>query len=200
MNKLVVASALALSVAVTSPAFAQETNFSGFTATALAGLDVVVAGDDEDSEGEAGIAYGGAIGYDLNLGSVVIGAEAELMGASTKRRENDGVDFAELKMGRDIYVGARIGAPVTENVLVYAKAGYTNAKLKLTAGDNTGSLSVSDEVDGFRLGAGVEVAMNKLFGRLEYRYSDYGNVVFQGLDTETQAKRHQVLVGIGYRF
>src|SRR3546814_20454988 len=95
-------------------------------------------------------------------------------------------DSARLKTGRDLYAGVRVGGPITQNVMLYAKGGYTNAKVKSVYDDGAGvSLSDSDELDGYRLGAGVEYARGPILGRLEYRYSSYGK--YNSVDVE----RHQ---------
>lgn len=182
------------------PAFAQTSdNFSGFKATALVGFDRVNLQADGESEGRSGFAYGGALGYDRDLGRVVVGAEAEIMGATTKYREA-GVN-GTLKAGRDLYVGARLGGYMGENVLFYVKGGYTNARATIEGTVSGITASVSDNLDGWRIGAGADIALpGKLYGRLEYRYSAYNNIKFQGIATDLDMKRHQVLAGVGYRF
>jgi outer membrane immunogenic protein len=72
----------------------------------------------------------------------------------------------------------------------------------LTVEESSGGLvlSASDNMSGYRLGAGVEASYGKAFGRIEYRYSDYGRLKFQDIATDIDVRRHQVVVGIGYRF
>ncbi|MBL7598920.1 porin family protein, partial [Escherichia coli] len=96
-------------------------------------------------------------------------------------------DRARISTGRDLYVGARVGFTVGGNALIYAKGGYTNGRIT----GETGNVRVSDNLDGFRLGAGVEHAFGqRLYGKVEYRYSNYSQDV----------ERHQVLAGLGVRF
>jgi len=210
MKKVIVLATLLGGMVFAVPAFAQgelvpfeRPTFTGFTATALVGVDVVRADDGTDSESENGVAYGGAVGYDLGLGHFVFGVEAELADSSTETTETSVItagDSFTLKADRDIYVGARAGVRAGSNVLLYVKGGYTNARIKAVYTSGATTVSASDELDGFRVGAGGEVAFGKVFGRLEYRYSDYGEFSFQGTPTGVSVTRHQVLAGIGYRF
>ena len=72
---LVIGSALA-SAAFATPALAQNDDhpFTGPRAEAIAGWDHVV--DDSDyGASRDGVTYGGALGYDVQLGKVVLGVE-----------------------------------------------------------------------------------------------------------------------------
>ena len=63
--------------------------------------------------------------------------------------------------------------------------------------DNAGtSFKASDNLDGYRIGAGAEYGFGRYGARLEYRYSDYGNYKYNGVDTGISAKRHQVVVSL----
>ena len=110
MRKLVLA-ALAAS-AMTAPAFAQDATFTGPRVEALVGYDSASDGTDGDAGSSDGVTYGGAIGYDVQLGGAVIGAEAELTGSSVDTRADSLLvagDRLVVDMGRDIYLGARVG-------------------------------------------------------------------------------------------
>ena len=76
--------------------------------------------------------------------------------------------------------------------LLYAKAGYTNTRAKLTGDDGTGQVTLAkQDLDGVRVGAGVEYAVGpNSFVKTEYRYSNY----------EQGFSRHQVMGGFGFRF
>ena len=180
---------------IATPAFAQNApTFQGPRVEGQIGYDSV------DVEGEAsdGISYGVAVGYDLQRGGAVFGVEAEASDSSVDECVT-GVDVATDELcaaaGRDFYIGGRIGAAVSPRVLVYAKAGYTNARVRLDYEDGTAAtandFSVGENLDGVRVGGGLEFALNSnAYLRTEYRYSNYE----QGFD------RHQVVGGIGFRF
>lgn len=201
-NVLIAAAAL---TAISAPAYAQEaSNFGGAKIGAVIGYDKVrLESEDLGSGSKDGFLYGVTAGYDFDLGSAVVGIEGEFADATTKETVGDlAVDGfeASLRAERDLYVGARVGFKASDTILIYAKGGYTNAKFKLTATDGVDTLSASDELDGYRIGAGVEYTNGQAFGRLEYRYSDYGRYKVDGVDTGIDASRHQVAVVGGWRF
>lgn len=195
------AAAGVIAAGLATPAFAQEeAPFTGPRAEAIVGWDRVSDGSGQDSGSSDGVVYGGAIGYDFQAGGAVIGAEAELTGSSTDTRA-DGLlvagDRLTVDAGRDIYVGGRVGIAVAPNALLYAKGGYTNARVETKY--TTGTTVVEDGVnlDGYRLGAGAEVKIGpRTYLKGEYRYSNYSNA--DGFDIDLD--RHQVLGGIGVRF
>ena len=173
--RFLAASALLLAATAT-PAFAQDeaapAPFTGPHVEAVAGWDHVGALGD----GESGIVYGGAAGYDAQLGHVVLGAEGEATGSS--------VEDSGVRAGRDLYVGGRVGFVLGDSTMIYAKGGYTNARVRF-AGTGT-------NFDGWRIGGGVEQNFGgRFFGKVEYRYSRY---------EDADLNRDQVVAGIGYRF
>ena len=197
MRKLILV-ALAASAAAT-PAFAQDATFTGPRAEAIVGWDHV--SDDSISNGSRdGVVYGGQLGYDYQAGKAVFGVEGEVTGATTKD-EAFGVlaagDRLKVSAGRDLYVGGRIGFVAGSRALIYAKGGYTNARFNTEYNaDANSAIKEHDTVDGWRLGAGAEVKLNdKVYLKGEYRYSKYDSDS-SGVD----AKRHQVLGGVGVRF
>ncbi|KAI1692348.1 outer membrane protein beta-barrel domain-containing protein [Ditylenchus destructor] len=153
MRKLVLA-ALAAS-AMATPAFAQDTSFTGPRIEALVGYDTAKDGTGQDAGSSDGVTYGGAIGYDFQIGGAVIGAEAELTGSSVDTRADSLLvagDRLVTDMGRDIYVGARAGVAITPTTLLYAKGGYTNAKVNTTYEVGNTKTEISDDMEGFRIG------------------------------------------------
>ena len=161
-------------------------------------------------EGAMGVVYAG---YDVDLGTMVIGGEAEFTEstADTDSLDGDPENFGlgSVEAGRDIYVGARAGFKATPSTLVYAKGGYTNARYGFLGTDGTVEDEQHIDVDGWRVGAGVEQKLgSNAFAKLEYRYSNYsdGEVDFEpeGIpDTEpfdVDIDRHQVVASVGWRF
>jgi outer membrane immunogenic protein len=167
--------------------------FTGLKVEGLVGYDRLKVPNDHTS----GVLYGAGIGYDAQVGGMVLGVEGEASG-STASQCVSGVnrtgDRLCAKLGRDLYVGGRIGAAVAPSTLLYAKAGYTNARLRLTYTDNlTGAtnFNLHENRDGWRIGGGVEQAVgSNAYVKAEYRYSTYkGNF-----------DKHQVVAGVGVRF
>jgi outer membrane immunogenic protein len=214
---LAAASAVALAV----PAHAQEDRaFNGPWVAGVGGYDKNQAGsttdndvDDSDDQSAEGVVWGGAVGYDMDLGTMVVGAEAELTEstADTKSLDGDPETFGlgSVEAGRDIYVGARAGFKATPNTLLYGKVGYTNARYGFLGTDGEVEDEQHLDVDGWRAGAGVEQKIgSNAFAKLEYRYSNYSNAEVdfepEGIpDTdpvEVDLDRHQVMAGVGWRF
>lgn len=156
MKKFIVATAVALGL-VAAPAMAQD--FSGPRVEVTAGVDDVRNGPDLTD-----VTYGAGLGYDLQFGKVVVGAEAVA---------------ANVFDRADLGVGGRLGYVVTDNVLAYARAGYTNLDLGRRS------------VDGLNVGGGLEVKVSgPIYTKIEYRYTDF----------EKGLGRHGALAGFGLRF
>ena len=203
--------------AVATPALAQDGPFNGPRVGAILGYDALQPGSTEDSDIRGddqtadGLVYGGDIGYDYQMRNMVFGIEGELTG-STSKVNNNPVDpnafgYGRVKAGRDIYVGARVGALLSPTTLLYAKAGYTNGRLDLIRRDTNVTTDRHYNLDGYRVGAGIEKSMGgKAYVKAEYRYSNYGDARLEypnGANTDNfsvDTDRHQVVVGAGVRF
>ncbi|MBX7488079.1 outer membrane beta-barrel protein [Qipengyuania sp. GH25] len=221
MNKttaLLVAGTIA---GMSAPAMAQSTDgqFTGFRAGVTAGYDAVQAGSSVDIDNEPnnndqsidGLAYGVVLGYDVDLGGAVVGVEGEYTDSTASTNFDDG-DFegfglGEVDAGRDLYIGARVGARIAPDALLYAKGGYTNAKLNILSDYGTVETDRDFKLDGWRAGAGVEYAVNpNTYVNLEYRYSNYSDANIEFADGSTSRNfdvdldRHQVMAGVGMRF
>ena len=144
MKKLFVATAVALGLSA-APAMASD--FAGPRFEITAGADDVTGGVDPTD-----IAYGAALGYDLQFGKVVVGAEATA---------------ANVFDRADLGVAARLGYVLNENVLAYTRVGYTNLERPVVRG-------VTPKLDGVTVGGGLEVNVKgPVFAKAEYRYTDF---------------------------
>lgn len=218
MRKLVLtALALSTSAAFAAPALAQSSGpFDGPRIGVIAGYDGLRPGQGADSDissdnGADGFLYGVDAGYDHQMGRFVLGAEGEVSGSTSKTADDpdttDALGYGRVKAGRDLYVGARAGYLVTPSTMLYAKGGYTNARLDLTASDGTTETGRHFNLDGYRVGAGVEQAIgSNTYAKLEYRYSNYGKARLEfanGANTnnfDVNTDRHEVVAGVGFRF
>jgi outer membrane immunogenic protein len=193
MRKYVFAALLAGTVA--APAMAQDASpFTGPRVEGIVGYDrAAVPGEDSD-----GVTYGAGIGYDFQVGNMVAGLEAEITDSTVDECTQDFTIVGDelcAQVGRDIYAGGRIGSVVGGSTLLYAKAGYTNARLATDYEDGTAATTsdfeLGENLDGVRLGVGAEHAIGpNSFVKAEYRYSNY----------EQDFEKHQGVVGIGFRF
>jgi len=203
---------------IATPAFAQDGTipFNGPRVEALIGYDHLGAGSDVDNDNGRddqkidGVTYGVGIGYDVNFGSFVAGVEGEITDSSAKSNYgpySETFGFGRVNAGRDLYVGARAGILATPATLVYVKGGYTNQKLGIRAGNLDEETDASFKLDGWRIGGGVEHQFtSNVYGKLEYRYSNYTDAHIDYVDGAQSARfgidtdRHQVVAGVGYRF
>lgn len=182
-------------ILVAVPAAAQDAEpFTGPSIVAVGGVDHSSGGGFNDT----GVLYGGAATYDLGAGKLRYGIEGEVTGSTKKGCESNLVvtgDRGCYNAGRDFYVGGRLGAVVSDNVMLYGKAGYTNARLSGTYDTPATPANPDDRSagnhGGYRLGAGVEYNAGNFLIRTEYRFSDYDGIV---------GSRHQGTVGLGFRF
>jgi outer membrane immunogenic protein len=128
------------------------------------------------------------MGYDKEVAPrIVVGGQAELNFPVDSRFGNG---LASITPKRSVDVSLRAGYLVTPKTLVYARGGYSNGLY----GSDVGAIHTSTDRDGWLLGGGVERKLTqKVSARVEYRYTDYseGNGKFD---------RHQVLLGVAYRF
>ena len=140
---------------------AMANDFTGVRAEVTAGLDDVTGGVDPTK-----VTYGAGVGLDAELYSnVIVGVEATLDNVFDRR---------------NVGASARLGYVVADKALIYGKVGYANWKQ-----------TTSRELEGLRLGAGVEAKLySPVYGKVEYRYTDFNRGVGQ----------HGGLVGLGVRF
>jgi outer membrane immunogenic protein len=224
MRKILLAAFLAGGIA--TPALAQDKgSFTGPRIEAIVGYDKLKSGDrnddgvdtssDEGDESIEGVSYGVGVGYDFDLGGLVAGVEGEFSESSAKQEIGETLDIpfsTRIATGRDLYVGGRVGFKAGPSTLIYAKGGYTNTSIEAAFESADDRFELDTNVDGWRLGAGVEQLFGKnAYGKVEYRYSHYKNLDYSddfdldGLDAEDfntaiDLDRHQVVASVGLRF
>jgi outer membrane immunogenic protein len=143
-----------------------------------------------------GVTYGVGGGYDIQSGKGVFGIEAEAADSTGKACIGSATTADPrlcAKAGRDLYIGGRVGTTIGNGrTLLYAKAGYTNAREKLTQDNGAGQFTLAHQnLNGARVGAGAEYSVGpNSFIKTEYRYSNYQDGI----------SRHQLVAGFGFRF
>jgi outer membrane immunogenic protein len=143
-----------------------------------------------------GFIANGFVGYQLENGGFVYGVEGDL-GYGGYEGDNAGV---ESKSDLDGSLRARFGVAVTPDVLLYGTAGGALQNVKLTdaAGD-----SDRNTLLGWTAGAGADVKVTEqVFGRVEYRYTDYGSKDYDlgGTTVEGDSKGQRLMIGAGVKF
>lgn len=201
MRKLAILLA-ACTAASASPAFAQVGLGPSFYVGPVVGYDSVKSSAGDESESDSGIVYGVVAGADFDLApGAFIGIEGEYNGSTVDTDMEDILvagDEGKIEAGRTLYVGSRIGAQLA-GLKIYGKGGYINSKFNSSYTD-TVTLTSNDDLDGFLIGAGAETQMGLVRLRGEYRYVNYGEPSYFGIDTGAEASRHQLMVGALFGF
>lgn len=143
----------------------------------------------------SGFIGGAFAGYNFQNGMFVYGGEADLNWSGLSG-DNAGV---EVDGGLDSSLRARLGVAVTDDVLVYGTGGAAFGSLKVS--DAAGS--DRQTAVGWTAGAGVDVKMTEnIFGRVEYRYTDFGSRTFNtgSGDQSVSSSNNRVTFGIGMKF
>lgn len=139
----------------------------------------------------------GFAGYQMENGGFVYGLEADL-GYGGYEGDNAGV---ESKAGLDGSLRARLGVAVTPDILVYGTAGGALQSNKIT--DTVTGSSDRNTHLGWTAGVGTDVKITEqVFGRVEYRYTDFGSkdYAINGGSVEADSRDHRVMFGVGMKF
>ncbi|QND65492.1 porin family protein [Mesorhizobium loti] len=148
-------------------------------------------GDSTDTKGFVGSAFGG---YQWQQENFVYGAEAEL-GYSGIKGDDNGINS---KAGFEGSLRARLGYAVTPEILLYGTGGLAGKSLKV---EDT-VLGASDKATmlGWTAGLGTDIKLtDNVFGRVEYRYTDFGSKSFDGIG-KVKATDNRVTFGVGMKF
>lgn len=145
--------------------------------------------------GTDGFLGSGFAGYNYQVDRFVMGVEGEF-GYSGVEGSNAGTSS---EGGMEGSLRARLGYSVTPGILLYATGGGAGRSVKL----EEGGFSDRNTLYGWTAGAGADVKITeRVFGRVEYRYTDFGSQDFttgsgtRGVDANDQ----RVTFGIGMQF
>ena len=153
---------------------------------------VELPGPNIDTDGFTGGAFAGIQGQN---GSFVYGIEADVNYNHSRGRNLT----TSSRSNVDGSLRARLGYAVNDRILVYATAGGAaeNRQIRDAAGRDENTML------GWTAGAGVDAKLtDQVFGRLEYRYADYGNETFNtGSGAQrVSSQQNKVMLGIGLKF
>ncbi|MFC5384382.1 outer membrane protein [Aquamicrobium segne] len=152
------------------------------------------AGDRVKTDGFLGGAF---VGYNYDMGNnFVVGAEGDL-GYSALKGSNVN---EKAKSGVEGSIRARLGYSVSPDILLYGTAGGAAQSLKIT--DTLGD-SDRNTMVGWTAGVGSDIKFtDNVFGRVEYRYTDYGKETFNlGSASERfDSRDHRINFGVGMKF
>ena len=186
-------------------------NWTGFYVGVDAGVNLSTASTTLGATGyslnAARGVVGGFAGYNYQFANkFVVGVEGEVNGtfSGAKAIKVATTDTWSDKQGLDSVVRARLGYAI-DRALIYVAGGV--AFEDLSSKFATSGTTIKANAVGWTIGAGVDYAFsNNWFGRVEYRYTDYGtkNYVGAAIDTFTtvpvRSYESSILVGIAYKF
>lgn len=181
------------------------------------GLSQVFNPDYATSSGNPnGFFGGGFVGYNYQFeNNLVLGIEADLNGGSLS--STDSVNsFAFPVFGVTAKhelewfgsVRARLGYAM-DRFLPFVTAGYAFGNAKTTYAEDEffgDRVSSSQSVSGWTVGGGLEYAFtDNILARIEYRYTDYGNVSqnfpeFFNVSVDQKYTTNDVRLGLSYKF
>jgi outer membrane immunogenic protein len=144
------------------------------------------------SEDADGALFGAFAGYNYQFDkNLVVGVEGDLEYNWNKQKvfgADFGTDWAGSLRGRVGYA--------FEHALVYATAGWAGTQGYV---DVPGLGKEEKTFSGYTIGAGLDYAFtDNMFGRIEYRYSDYGDKDLRGINVDVD--QNAVKVGLGIKF
>ncbi|MEW9807547.1 outer membrane protein [Mesorhizobium marinum] len=145
--------------------------------------------------GTDGFLAGGFVGYNYQVGNMVAGAEADI-GYSWEDGSNAGLTS---ESGVEGSLRARLGYVISPNVMLYATAGGAAKDLEVSGG----GFSDSNTMIGWTAGGGADIMVTEnVFGRVEYRYTDFGSDTFNlgGTSADVDDKNHRINFGLGVKF
>lgn len=178
------------------------------------GMDPTMPADGWASERGSGFLAGGQLGFNYQIGSVVLGAEGSYAWSGVKI--SDGGPFAGgaglTVVDKNDYIATAAGRVgyAFDRVLVFGKGGAAWTRDKLDANDGIGGTgSGSFNRTGWVAGAGVEYAFLQNWSvKLEYNYLGFGPVnelptTAGGLGVTPAVVKldiQTVLLGVNFRF
>lgn len=149
-----------------------------------------------------GFAGGGQIGYNWQLGSFVIGAEADFQGTTLDASETTGGLTATAKLKTFGTVRGRLGYAFNR-FLVYGTGGYAYSQTELSLTNGTATVSDSAWSSGYAVGGGLEWALwDRWSARAEYLYVDSGDTTLTlgGVTATGSYKFNVARAALNYRF
>jgi outer membrane immunogenic protein len=182
----------------------------GLDAAALGGLGLGLGALSVDTKSN-GFLGGAQIGYNWQVGQVLLGFETDIQGTNI----NSNIGFGGIGFGTSVdflgTVRGRVGVMPWERTVVYATGGFaygqTTSNLVLPLGTNTKL--------GWTVGAGLEYMIAQNWSlKTEYLYVDLGKNnldlgalgalggggVLGGISLTEQTRLHVVRAGVNYHF
>ncbi len=155
---------------------------------------------------------GGLVGYNQQIGSLVLGVEGNfdgLIGGKRTSMATDALGNHYNITGSSTYdadVRGRVGYAI-DRALLFAAGGvaFGNIDTGLAGANLPGVTTFNAQRVGWTLGGGVDYAFtNNIVGRAEYRFTDLGSATFTnvpaGVSEKMRGQSNAALLGIMYKF
>lgn len=187
-------------VADVAPAF----SWNGFNIGIQGGYgwynqDVSGGGATDTADFDGGL-LGGFVGYNYDLGNNwVVGLEADFEKSWADGSADLGGPDVEYGFDWQGSVRGRVGYAF-DRALIYGTAGWAYGSGYL---DIPAFSSEKETFNGYTVGVGLDYAFtDMMFGRVEYRYTDFGNKDFSlgGASVNSDVDQHAIRVGLGVKF
>lgn len=140
-----------------------------------------------------GAQVGGTVGYNYQMGQIVVGVEAD-DAWSNARSNKAGVTSKETNVAT---ARGRVGYAI-DRVLLFTTGGYAGASVERAVG----AASTKDWHNGYALGGGMEYAFtSNVSAKAEYLYTDLaskGDVA--GAPSRAGVTANSVRMGVNYKF
>lgn len=154
-----------------------------------------------DPEGMVGGLYGG---YNWQFGTPwVWGVEGEYNWSDADGSDRDGGARFTTELNDTAAIRGRVGYAM-DRTLFYATGGWAWADYDSKVELDGARAKDSGTLDGWTAGVGVEHAFtDSLVGRLDYRYSDYGNFTygrFDGSKVRGSLDTNEIRAGLAIKF
>ena len=204
-------------VAYVPPAFTWTGFYVGANAGGAVSSDIktrttTAFGNSSDSVGAGGFLVGGTVGYNYQFHpNFVVGVEGDIGYADIQARSTSSAPglSTTAKAGVDGYLGTirgRVGYAMGQ-WLFYGTGGWAFAEGRGTTTTTSPfavtSTSVSQDLQGYVVGGGVEYAVNQALSvKAEYLYIDFDKkrVITPVSNTSINQDAHLLKVGVNYRF
>jgi outer membrane immunogenic protein len=139
-----------------------------------------------------GVLGGAFLGYNWQSDNFVYGVEGDI-GYSGEKGSNAGVSS---KAGFEGSLRGRLGYAVSPDILLYGTAGGAGQSLKVDDGVSSDRKAML----GWTAGVGTDIKItDNVFGRVEYRYSDFGHDDFGDIG-RVKSSDNRITFGVGMKF
>jgi outer membrane immunogenic protein len=168
-------------------------DWTGFYIGAHGGYGFGKTDDGLESDTEGALA-GGQVGYNMQLGSWVVGVEGDASWTDLNNEDDAAAVGFDSQLNYLATVRGRVGYSF-DRVLIYGTGGVAFGEVEY----ENAVASAADTQVGWTAGGGVEVGLTQnISAKAEYGYVDLGEQDVGGTDVNFDA--HTVKAGVNFRF